>query len=444
MSRIYTPEAEADLETQLQAKEEAISEVATRMSDAQASDTEWDAARQEEYNRDQLLHGQLCREHGVLSQSLENMRWFKTPDRLPSMEKNEALEELEAFLRGKTKGNHDGDARKHTFDISLIAEANRAQMLTRSDNASGSGATEVRTQPTVIDSLSAFGNGMKLPSMIMTADGNTMSYPVTDNSSAMGEMLADEGTVASSQDLADISSVNLTVKRFSSKQMPVSNTMIRDSVFNITGYALTQSTRRLGRIISSKAVTGAGGANDIEGIVGKAKVHTLASRTAFAFVTECIDMQQSLDRAYLQGEGGFGAGIAAGSGLTSRGGFTGWAISYEMEGLLKKATETDSGRPLWQPSVTQGAPNMLFGYPYIVVDEMDAPLAQNRKPIMFGNFNYFCGRLVGDMSISQFYDSGTAPGDYTMFLGFVSYGQRSILKDDSASKNEAVVVANTP
>ena len=31
-----------------------------------------------------------------------------------------------------------------------------------------------------------------------------------------------------------------------------------------------------------------------------------------------------------------------------------------------------------------------------------------------------------------------------MMIGFVRYGQRSLLLDDSASKNEAVVVGNTP
>ena len=433
MPRMWDEKKEQELEAALQAKDDALAEVSAKLGDAFESDSEWDAAKSEEYSRNQLHHGQLTRERKVIADDLEAMSYWKDKSKLPAVEENAELADLEAFLRGRKDGNGDStvegndrsDKRKHSFSLGLISDRQRAQMLTRSDNSSGSGATEVRTQPTVIDSLAAFGNGMNLPSMIMTNDGNSMSFPVTDNSTAEGEMLADEGTTAASQDLGNISTVALTVKRFSSKQMPISNTMISDSVFDIVGYALTQSTRRLGRIISKKAVSGAGGANDIEGIVNKAKVHTLSSRTAYAFVDDSVDMITAIQRAYLQGEGGFGAGVVAGSGLTSKNGFTGFAVSYELAAALMKAKESDSGRPIWQPAVeSNGWQDRLFGYPVMIVDELgvsgshDAngnPIraalgTQNAKHILFGNMNYFCGRLVGDMSISQFYDSGTAPG----------------------------------
>ena len=355
------------------------------------------------------------------------MNLFKPQENLPEAEANPEIEALDALLRSQDK---QGAA----IDVSLDALVRHGQdrMVVRSDvstnaDGAGGGATETRTQPTIVDSLKAYGAAINLIPIIETPDGNAMSWPVTDNTSQEGEMLANEGTAITSQDPKAITTKSLAVNRFSSKFVPISNTLIQDSVFDITSYATMLCARRIGRTISSKIVS-APLTDGIDGFKSIATQVEVDAKTGITFPDELVELVHKIDRAYLSSEGGMGSNLSAGSGLTSTGGYVGFIGSYEMLRVLKIAKDTQN-RPLWQPNFRVGEPSMVMGQPFTVVDELDGFGTQGNVPLMFGNFTYMQGRFAKNITIERFYDSGTAAGDYTSFLGLARFGMRSIITE---------------
>ena len=443
MSRVYDPAKEAELEADIQTLESDISEASAKVKEFEDKDLS-DDSLQAERNEALAKHTHLSNQHTVMINQLNQMRLFKPADKLPEVEKDPEIEAFDAMLRST-------EPRGEKMDISLDAltahqvgrygdsMVSRSDVSTNADGAAG-GATEVRTQPTLVDSLKAYGAALNVIPIIETADGNTMSWPVTDNTSQEGEMLADEGTQITTADAKAVQTKQLAVKRFSSKFIPISNTLIQDSVFDIVTYATMLAARRIGRAIGGKIVT-APLTDGIDGFKNIATEVTLTSNSGFSAVNDPVKMIHSIDRAYLSSEMGMGSTLSAGSGLNNMGGFVGFIGSYDMLRILRTAVDGEN-RPIWQPNVRVGAPSMLQGFPFMTVDELDT-YAANNNPLMFGNFTYMQGRFAKNITIERFYDSGTAGGDYTSFLGLARFGMRSILTEVS-SKNPAIVKAKVP
>ena len=444
MSRVYDAEKEAELEADIQSIESDIAETSKALQEFEGKSLD-DDAMVSERNEAIAKHTRLTNDHKVMSEKLSQMRLFKPADKLPETERDEEIEALDAMLRST-----EPTGAKIDISLDKLVMHQESRMVARSDistNADGAagGATEVRTQPTLVDSLKAYGAGLNVIPIIETPDGNPMNWPVTDNSSQEGEMLADEGTTITIQDPKAIQTKTLGVKRFSSKFVPISNTLIQDSVFDIVSYASTLCARRIGRTISGKIVTATNATDGIDGFKSLATQITAGGsnpKTSFNVIDNAVQLIHKIDRAYLSSEGGMGSNLSAGSGLSNMGGFVGFIVSYDALRLLRTAKDGEN-RPLWQPNVRVGEPSMLQGHPVMVIDEMDAFAAASgdnvtgNMPIMFGNFTYFQGRFAKNITIERFYDSGTAAGDYTSFLGLARFGMRSIISEVS-SKNPAL------
>ena len=57
------------------------------------------------------------------------------------------------------------------------------------------------------------------------------------------------------------------------------------------------------------------------------------------------------------------------------------------------AQEDGEGRPLWLPSTREGAPDRIYGHPFIVNDDMDDNV-DDKKPVVFGDFSQFKVRIA--------------------------------------------------
>ena len=439
MSRVYDADKEAELESEIQTLEDGIAEQSKLIAGFDGMDmSEGSNATDRAAAVDK--HTRMTMDHRTAMSKLEWMHRFKPADKLPEVEPNPMMVELNALLRGE-KGNGD-----MIVDMLELSDIQRAQMLQRSDvtgNAAGAagGAIETRTQPTIIDSLRAYGAGLDVISVFHTPDGNEMQFPITDNTQQTGAMLADEGSTISTVDPNAVTSANLSTKRFTSNFIPVSNVLIQDAVYDIVGHTMMQCARRIGRAVSDKIVNGVPSSDGIDGIANIGTEITLSSNTGISLVSDIVKLEHSIDRGYLRGEMGLGSTLAAGSGLTNMSGFTGFIVSYDMLRILRTAVDSEN-RPIWQPSAQAGAPSMLFGTPVMVVDEMDT-FAANKKPIAFGNFSYIQGRFAKELKVTRFYDSATAATDHTSFLGITRFGARSTITPVS-NKNPAIALGKTP
>lgn len=450
MSRVYDKDKEAELESEIQTLDEGIAEQSQMLQDFEGQDLS-DDSKMAERNEALAKHTRMCNDRKAKFDSLTEMRLFKPAEALPSVEPDPEMAALDSFLRGKSEGTSSkGNA--ITFDISKMSDRQRAQaianedqMLQRSDVATGAGAAQAgldpRTVPTMIDSLRAYGSGLEVISLMHTPDGNKMTYPMTDNTTQEGEFLADEGTAITTEDPNQIGSVVLDTRRCSSKFIPVSNVLLQDAIYDIVGHTTMQCARRQGRIISRKIVNAVHSTDGMDGFISVGTDVQLSSNTTLAFVDDLIKLMHKIDRAYLSSEGGLGSPLMAGTGLTNMSGFVGFVCSYDMLRILRTAKDSEN-RPIWQPNTQVGAPSMLFGMPLKVIDEMDE-FGAAKRPIAFGNFHYMQGRFAKDMTVTRFYDYGTASGDFTAFLGMTRFGVRSTITPVS-NKNPAIAVGLTP
>ena len=74
-------------------------------------------------------------------------------------------------------------------------------------------------------------------------------------------------------------------------------------------------------------------------------------------------------------------------------------------------------RPLWLPSIREGLPATLHGYPLVVNGHMDA-VAAGKIPVLFGNFSYYGIRTVSNVELFRFQDSRTMQKNSVEILAF--------------------------
>ena len=157
------------------------------------------------------------------------------------------------------------------------------------------------------------------------------------------------------------------------------------------------------------------GTNEPNGFMTSPTELTAASATGITFPDEFFDLEYAIDEAYLIGEKGTG-GLPSGSGWANRDGIIGFTFNRATEGILRKAKDTD-GRPLWQPSITAGKPDMINGYPYVTNNDI-ATVATGAKTVAFGNFGNHKIRLQDSIALWNFWDSGTAMSNSRRLIGF--------------------------
>ena len=210
-----------------------------------------------------------------------------------------------------------------------------------------------------------------------------------------------------------LTSVNIGVQEFgaktaSSKSILLTREMLQDSIIDIEGYCNRQALRRLGRAWNKVFTTTASG---VVGVVSSATAGlTTAANTGFTWI-EITNLIYTINRAYREmgemGEGGFNAEM---------GGMTGYMISDGAEKALRVLLDGDS-RPLWLPSIREGVPNTLNGYPLVVNGDM-ADVAAGAIPVLFGNFSYYGIRTVAAVEIFRFMDSRTMQKNTIEILAF--------------------------
>jgi len=98
-----------------------------------------------------------------------------------------------------------------------------------------------------------------------------------------------------------------------------------------------------------------------------------------------------------------------------------WVMRDQFEAAIRKLTDTQ-GRPLWQPVIAAGEPDLLLGYP--VTDDRNADLAGTAAGTvaLFGDFSAFAIRDAGNIRIER-------SDDFAFSSDVVTY--RAILRTDS-------------
>lgn len=286
---------------------------------------------------------------------------------------------------------------------------------TMSTTTVGEGGYTVQTTvaSSIIDQLKLFGGVRNVATILSMDSGNPMSFPTSDGTSEVGELIAENQTATGAD--PTFGTLALNVYKFSSKVVAVPFELLQDSQVDIEAFVNKRLAERLGRITNTYFTTGSGSAQPF-GIVtrsGAGKVGT-TGQTLTVIVDDLIDLIHSVDPAYRAQSPGF--------------------MMHDQSLKVIRKLKDSTGRPIYMPGyegLSGSMSDMLMGYP-VQVNQDCAQMAANAKSILFGALRQYHVRDVMSMTLFRFTDSAYAKLGQVGFLAWMRAGGN--LLDASAVK----------
>lgn len=222
----------------------------------------------------------------------------------------------------------------------------------------------------ITEAQKLFSGMLQVSNVLRTNSGNAIPWPTNDDTGNEGEILG-ENVATTVLDMT-FGSKTLGAYMFTSRMIRTSLQLLQDSGVDIEGMIARKAGQRIGRRLNRALTVGTGTAEPQGVVVGlpAGQVLTLAvgnTGVTTGFWKSLIDLEHKVDAAYRQG----GTCRFMLNDLT-------------LAGVQK--LEDGQGHPLWIPSVREGVPGLILGYPYTVNNHMAVPAA-NAKTIIFGDFN---------------------------------------------------------
>lgn len=262
----------------------------------------------------------------------------------------------------------------------------------------------------VLDALKAYGGMREVSTVIRTAGGNPMSFPTSDGTSEVGELIA-ENITATAADVA-FGTKSLPVYKYSSKIVAIPFELLQDSSVDIEAFVQGRLVTRLGRITNTH-FTGGNGTTQPNGIITAATTGVTAANatsqvTAVTYAS-LVDLVHSVDPAYRsQGNSRF-------------------MMNDASVKVIRKIVD-GSQRPIFVPGYDNGvpgasgaAPDTLMGYP-IAINQDFPVMAISAKSIAFGDFSYYYVRDAMEISMFRFTDSAYTKLGQVGFLAWMRSG----------------------
>ncbi len=223
-----------------------------------------------------------------------------------------------------------------------------------------------------------YGSMRQVSNVFSTASGADYHFTVTDDTSNVGEILAEAGTVGT-QDTTFQQRV-MKAYTYTSKLILVNHQLLNDAAFDVSGHISAIAGERIGRIQNTHFTTGIG-PNMPSGIIGDVTTgKTSATATAIVW-DELIDLVHSVDISY-------------------RGPSCRFMCHDLIMAYLRKLKDGD-GMYLWQPGTQMGVPDRLIGYPIAINNDMQSTVATGTTTVVFGDLSRYRIRDVEGMQLMR-------------------------------------------
>lgn len=274
--------------------------------------------------------------------------------------------------------------------INALSSEDRALMESRFDtsiqNAAGvgTGAAGGYTvaplfRDRFVETQKAFGAMLQEAEVIETDTGANLQWPTNDDTANVGAILA-ENTQVTEQDMT-FGTASLDAYMYTSKLVRASLQFLQDRPDADTWLA-RKLGERVGRILNNHFTVGTGSAQP-DGIVTSATVGVTGTgsfaSTGGVSGDNLIDLTEALDPAY------------AGGNLK-------WMMHQSARKAVRKLKGSD-GQYLWQPSIQQGIPSTIAGFPVVINNDMPT-LAASSKSILFGDIRQaYVIRIVRGLTV---------------------------------------------
>lgn len=388
---------------QMQSEQRSI-EVAARMEAIRQRDEEVTASRRTEIGESRAnRNGEVTEEH----RSLAMQAWLRHQNGLELEGRHEEACHLTSLAyqakhidvnrrnasqpRGYRCWNQGGRVLMDGFNEAQ--EESRA-LSVGTDSAGGYTAPEGFSNELDRQML-AFGGPRQVCQIMTTTTGNDLPWPTVNDTSNTGELLAENGSIGSSTD-PTFGVVTFNAYKYSSKPILVSAELLEDSAFNLGQVLASLLGERLGRITATHFTTGTGSSQP-NGLATAASAGVTAASATAITADELIDMVHAVDPAYRTGDS------------------VGWMFEDATLKAIRKLKDGDS-QYLWQPGMRGGEPDLLFGYPYTINQDV-ASIATGNITVLFGDFSKYVIRDVAQMRLHRL-EERYRDNDQTGFVAF--------------------------
>jgi HK97 family phage major capsid protein len=215
------------------------------------------------------------------------------------------------------------------------------------------------------------------PTVLNTAGGETLQIPKTTQhstaaSAAQGAGLA---TADPTFGLATLGAYKYGIL------LQVARELLDDSGVDLVGYLAMQAGRALGNKFGSDLVTGTGTAQPT-GLITSAAAGVTGVATSGASYANLVNLEYSVIAPYRQSRSCY------------------WLAADKTIGSFRLIVDAN-GRPIWEPSMVLGSPDLLLGKPLVADPYMPALGATGNKVVMFGDFSQFFVRIVGPVRFER-------------------------------------------
>ena len=247
--------------------------------------------------------------------------------------------------RAKPGEKSDQQKAMDTWFRKSPSQMNRDEALqvynTMSTTTSSEGGYTVQPQVARewIDLLKAYSFMRKVADSIITETGVDLSYPTSDGTSEVGEIVAQNASAAALD--ASFSTRALNTFKFGSKVITVPLELLQDSQIDVQAMVYKRARDRIGRIQNLKFSqgTGSGEPFGLAAVAGTGKVGT-TGQTLTIIYDDLVDMVDSLDAAYLDNP-------PTAQDMASVA--PGWMFNQTLRRVIRKIKDSQ-GRPIWTPS----------------------------------------------------------------------------------------------
>jgi HK97 family phage major capsid protein len=399
-------------QVELRARRSVVAqEIKSMLDDAAKENKRWESAQQEQYDS-------KIAEIDDIDSRLVNIQNYL--DRIGSTKHDKAAND-DVF--DKDAGHENKSMERSLYnrwlrggDQALTAQEWQSIRNVMSTTTGSQGGFSVQSDvaKTLVDSLKAFGGMRAVSTVIQTEMGNPLSFPTSDGTAEVGEIIA-ENTTATAAD-PTFGTVALTAYKFSSKVVAVPFELLQDSQIDMEEFVDGRLVTRLGRITNQMFTTGTGTAQP-NGVVTAAtagKVGT-TGQTLTVIFDDLIDLIHAVDPAYR---------------ISKSVGFMMADSSFKVIRKLKDS----QNRPVFIPGydgLGGPIPDTLLGYP-VTINQDVAVMAANAKSILYGDFSKYIIRDVMQATMFRFTDSAYVKLGQVGFLMWMRSGGN--LTDTAAVK----------
>jgi HK97 family phage major capsid protein len=305
-----------------------------------------------------------------------------------------STEYREAFLTWFRHGAASLSAEERQILKSRKVEE-RAQSTT---NSAGGYLIAPEFMPELERSLKDYSGVMQVARMISTETGANLPWPTIDATARKATLVAENATSTPT----DFTFGQKNLDAYMYRDMAaVPLELMQDSAFDIGQFISESFAESFGRGLNEHFTTGTGSGQPNGLVTASVVGHTAASATAFTR-TEMVTHLHTVDPAYRRSR------------------TCGWMMNDAVLAAIKKlAVGTSDASPLWQPSMRDGAPDLIEGFPFWINQDMDSALTTGKKIMLFGDYSKYIVRRVLGMAMrrleERFIDSGQ--------IGFIAFAR---------------------